>query len=675
MVERKIIKNLSELNQQLIGCHVIVQGKITSHVPPENSFKKNRPYKIYLADGTRAITLTFFLQQGAWLKKQYPPGAEMAISGILNQFQGEWQITHPEAAVAAPRIAEIPLVESIYPKSQNLPQKVIQRSMREAIKLLPDLPEWLPQAVMDKYQFLSWRDAIKKTHHPHHPDDLRPDSPAHMRLALDEILAWQLAIKKSRASQQPLAKPRQWILPAPQLFSTVDLPFNLTASQQQAIEDIEQDLASQKKMTRLLMGDVGSGKTIVAFYSMLRTVEKCLIEKTPMVQVALLAPTEILAEQHFRNFEQWLAPIKEKWGIKCLLLTGRLSKKEKEARREAIRAGDCHVVIGTHAIIQETIGFKNLRLLVIDEQQRFGVMQRLSLYQKSFSDDDTPPPDILLMTATPIPRTLSLLHFGDLDLSTLKEKPAGRQIVETAMVNEERLAEVIARLKKQIEAGSSVFWVCPLIEDSEVMDLPSAEARYELAKNYFNQEELALIHGQMRSSDKQKIIDDFKSGKVKLLIATTVIESGIDIPRATIIIIDHAEHFGLTQLHQLRGRVGRDQVFDKAGDNKAYCILLYRAPLSELSQKRLTAIKEHNDGFYLAEKDLEWRGGGQRYGLRQSGFDDFHFFDIFFHQELLATATQWADKIIADNLLDEEKYQILLALHDKDQSSHLLKAG
>ncbi|MDI9313241.1 MAG: ATP-dependent DNA helicase RecG [Hydrotalea sp.] len=672
IIERKMVEKLSDLNSNLVGQPVVVRGKITHHAAPETNFKKNRPYKIYLADGLRAVTLTFFFQQGAWLKKQYPPGAEMVVSGLLGEFQGEWQISHPDIALPIKRLAEVAMVETIYPKSQNLPQKVIQKSMRAALALVPPLPEWLPDDVIKKHNLPSWRDALQKIHQPKCDDDLLPQALPRLRLAMDEILAWQIAIKKSRAAQQPLTNRRSWLLPQATLFEKIDLPFTLTSDQQNVIKDLESDFASLKKMTRLLMGDVGSGKTMIALYAMVRTIEKSMLAgDKEIVQAALLAPTEILAEQHHRNFERWLKPL----GIKCVLLTGRFSKKEKDERKAMIKNGDYHIVIGTHAIIQEDVAFANLRLLVIDEQQRFGVLQRLALYQKSFSGDDAPPPDMLLMTATPIPRTLSLIQFGDLDLSTLKEKPAGRQIVETAMVSDDRLAEVIARLKKQIAAGASVFWVCPLIEDSDFMALPSAEARYELAKNYFAAEEVALIHGQMKSSDKQKIIDDFKSGRVKLLIATTVIESGIDIPRATIIIIDHAEHFGLTQLHQLRGRVGRDQIFDKNADNRAYCLLLYHAPLSDGAKKRLTAVKEHNDGFYLAERDLEWRGMGDRYGLRQSGFGDFYAFDLFFHNELLMAANQLADHIVTNNLLGLEKYQILLALYQKDRALELVKAG
>ena len=671
MIERKIVEKLSDLNMGLVGHHVVVCGKITSHVAPETNFKKNRPYKIYLADGTRAITLTFFLAKGAWLKKQYPPGASMAVSGVLTEFQGEWQISHPSMAVPLPRIADITLTSPIYPKSQQVPQKVIQKSVRAALALLPSLPEWLPSEVIKKHNLPGWAEALTHIHQPTNADDILPQSPARLRLAMDEILAWQIAIKKSRADQRPLAAKRSWLLPSATIFPKINLPWALTRDQQAACNDLDNDFASLKKMTRLLMGDVGSGKTMVALYAMVRAIEQSLQpnQSHNVSQAALLAPTEILAEQHYRNFERLLSPL----GIKCLLLTGRLSKKEKEERKNNIAQGDCHIVIGTHAIIQEDVAFANLRLLVIDEQQRFGVLQRLALYQKSFSD--APPPDLLLMTATPIPRTLSLIQFGDLDLSTLKEKPAGRQVIETAMVSDDRLAEVIARLKKQIAGGASVFWVCPLIEDSDIMDLPSAESRYALVKNYFAENEIALIHGQLKSSDKQKIIDDFKSGVVKLLIATTVIESGIDIPRATIIIIDHAEHFGLTQLHQLRGRVGRDQIFDKTADNRAYCLLLYHAPLSEGAKKRLTAVKDHNDGFYLAERDLEWRGMGDRYGLRQSGFGDFYAFDLFFHNELLMAANQLADQIVTQDLLGEEKYKILLALYQKDRALELVRAG
>ncbi|MGI9462265.1 MAG: ATP-dependent DNA helicase RecG [Alphaproteobacteria bacterium] len=671
IIERHIIPNLSEIKDHLLGQYVIVRGKIVSHLPPEHRFGKNRPYKIFLGDGGTTITLTFFIQQGGWLKKQYPEGADMVISGVLNRFQNEWQITHPDMAMPASQLHYIPLNESIYPKGQSLPQKVIQKSIKESLQLIPSLPEWLSPDIISQWQLPTWQDALQKIHNPKHPDDLLPQSPQKLRLAMDEILAWQLVMKKTLHEQKPMAEKRQWLLPTAKLFPSIEFPFSLTAGQTSAINDIENDLASLKQMTRLLMGDVGSGKTIIALYAMLRTVEKNFLENAPTIQAALLAPTEILAEQHFQNFQKWLSP----YGITPLLLTGRMGKKQKEEKRHLIQQGACHIVIGTHAIIQETILFYNLRLLVIDEQQRFGVMQRLSLYQKSFSGDAAAPPDILLMTATPIPRTLSLLHFGDLDLSLLKEKPPGRQVVETAMVNEDRLAEVIARLKKNIANGASVFWVCPLIEDSDFLNLPSAEARYELAKKYFDHHEIALIHGQMKSVDKQNIIDDFKHGKVKLLIATTVIESGIDIPNATIMVIDHAEHFGLTQLHQLRGRIGRDQIFANQHDNKAYCLLIYHAPLQDVARQRLHAIKQYNDGFYLAEKDLEWRGGGERYGLRQSGFDDFMFFDIFFHNQLLKTASQYADDIIENQLQDEEKIKILLALYEKDKAVDLVKAG
>lgn len=665
---------MTALKDDMIGQQIIVKGKVTHHVAKEEGFS-NRPYKIYLKDGTALLTVNYFRGQGEWLRRQYPPASCMVISGTLNRFQGEWQITHPSFALNAARAADIPRREPVYPASKNLPQRIIQKAVQEALAMLPSLPEWLPAWAVDKYTLPAWRDALTTLHQPTDMNDLAATSPAVMRLALDEMIAWQLAIKTARHGREQTALVRNWLLPKPTLFARIDLPFSLTTSQQEAIAEIEANLQSPHKMARLLMGDVGSGKTIIALYAMLRVVEKNFVAPAggKLHQAALLAPTEILAEQHYRNFDRWLRPL----GITPVLLTGRLNKKEREERRAMIEKGHCAIVVGTHALIQDDVTFANLRLTVIDEQQRFGVLQRLALYQKSLS------PDLLLMSATPIPRTLSLVAFGDLDISTLKEKPhqadGKRQVIETAIVNEDRLSEVMARVIERTNQGASVFWVCPLIEESELRDWPSAEARYAWAKKYFPENQLALLHGQMKPRDKQNIIDAFRRGEIKLLIATTVIENGIDIPRANIIIIDHANHFGLTQLHQLRGRVGRDQIqgsdTNQPQQQKAFCILLYHPPLGELAEKRLTAIKEHDDGFYLAEKDLEWRGMGDRYGLRQSGFGDFRFFDLFFHQELLRDATRIADDIIAHHQLEDEAIRLLLTLQEKDKAIGWVEAG
>lgn len=674
LLPQKILERVwyNEISKIQPNCYVIFQAKVTSHDNPLNNklqiYKKSKklPYRILVSDGTGVVELIYFQQKGDWLKRQYPIGAEFIISGYLENFQQRLQISHPDYILPPSRKQDLPLFEPIYPLTKNLPQKTLQKSMKQALAVIPALPEWLPQQLINKYQLPNWQQAMVKLHNPTHPDELNPASAALTRLALDEIIAWQLILRMAHYRQThqnfnvtERAELKNRILKKAKLFHKIPLPFKLTQNQNQVIDEIEKDLLSEKRMARLLMGDVGSGKTIIALYAMLRIVEKNQTSSNKQ-QVALLAPTEILAEQHFAYFTKLLQPL----GYHPLLLTGSHTKQQREDKLKTIASGQADIILGTHALMVEDVVFHNLQLLVIDEQQRFGVKQRMQLYQKGKF------PDLLLMSATPIPRSLSLVLYGDLEISVLKEKPFQTSNIKTAIMEQSRLNELMARLQQQTNAGKQAFWVCPLIETSDFVEMAAAEQRFGMAKNYFPIDQLALLHGRMPAKEKQQVINDFQLGKIKLLIATTVVETGIDIPKASIMIIDHAEHFGLAQLHQLRGRVGRD------GEN-AYTILLYKNPLNDKAKERLSLIKQSNDGFFLAEEDLRLRGAGDRYGLRQSGFYDFLFFEPLLHQSLLLDAKHFAEEVVTQDptLQQHAHLNLLLALNDKDRAIPYIQAG
>ena len=539
----------------------------------------------------------------------------------------------------------------------GLARKTLQRSVSLALERVPQMPEWQDLAWKKKQKYQSFNDALIAAHAPAGYQNLEPNDHARLRLAYDELLANQLALGLVRTHMRRAAGRTTSGTGGLRARLLEILPFSLTRSQVQSVEEILKDMATPERMMRLLQGDVGSGKTIVALLAMLTAVESG-------AQAAIMAPTEILTRQHFEMMED----LCQQLDVCIVVLTGRDTGKARTSALENIKTGKAQIIVGTHAIFQAGVDFKDLALAVIDEQHRFGVHQRLALQEKAGGAHAL---DLLVMTATPIPRTLTLTIYGDMEVSKLLEKPAGRLPVDTRVLPIGRLSEVTQRLRSTIEQGAQVYWVCPLVEDSELLELTSAEQRYESLKSLFG-DRVGLIHGRMKGEEKDSVMEKFRDRHLSILVATTVIEVGVDVPNATIMIIEHAERFGLAQLHQLRGRVGR-------GGSKSSCLLLYQSPLSETATKRLKIMRETEDGFLIAEEDLKLRGTGELLGTRQSGFAQFHIADLDAHSQLLSAARDDATMIIAkDARLETERgkaLRILLYLFERNEAIKLLHAG
>lgn len=533
------------------GAIVTITGRVDRHqpAPPRTS----QPYRIFLHDDTGELALTFFRVKGNWLEKALPVDETVTVSGKIDWFNGRPSMVHPDYMVRAAEAENLPLVEPIYPLTAGLSARMLRKSIEAALPRIPDFPEWIDGALPEKQSFASARDCFLALHEPRDQTDLDPQAPARRRLAYDEFLAGQLSLSLVRQRLRKVAGTP--VHATGKLSNPVRdaLPFSLTVSQATAIGEVLKDMAGTERMLRLLQGDVGSGKTAVALMSMLAAVEAG-------GQAVLMAPTEILARQHFATLSKMAAPA----GVTIDVLTGRTKGRERDAILERIASGETQLVIGTHALFQETVIYKNLLLAVVDEQHRFGVHQRLRLTAKGIS------PHMLVMTATPIPRTLVLAAFGDMDVSKLTEKPAGRKPIQTVTVSMERTGEIVSRLHKALGEGKRAYWICPLVEESDASDLMSVDERFQTLKSHFGSQ-VGLVHGRMNGAEKDAIMLAFKNGEIQLLVATTVVEVGVDVPDATIMVIEHAERFGLAQLHQLRGRVGR-------GDEASTCILLYKAP-------------------------------------------------------------------------------------------------
>lgn len=626
---------------------------IDRHLPPPAG-KPHIPHRVLAHDETGEIQLVYFHAQGGWVEKLLPVGEERYVSGTIGFFQGEKQITHPDYVVEVDRFETLPLVEPVYPLTHGLSAKALVKLVRQVVDTLPELPEWIPEERLAQFKWPSFAAAMRSAHIPEHPDDAQLWSPGRQRLAYDEYLAGQLALLIVRSQ---LVAPRGIARRFNGLITSrveAALPYTLTAGQQQAVADIRADLAAPERMSRLLQGDVGAGKTVVALMAMAAMAESG-------AQSALMTPTEILATQHYRS----LKPICEAAGLGIVLLTGKMSAAERRTALAAIAAGEVQIVVGTHALFQSTVAFADLGLVVVDEQHRFGVHQRLALSDKGAHAD------LLVMTATPIPRTLVLTHFGDMAVSVLREKPRGRQPIDTAVVSSSEYGRVVQRLRTRVAEGAQAFWVCPLVEESEVLDVTAAEDRYaELRKSFGD--EVVLIHGRMSAADKDAAMAQFQRNEAKILVATTVIEVGVDVPNASIMIIEHAERFGLAQLHQLRGRVGR-------GSQRSACLLLYKEPLSETAKARLETIKSTEDGFEIAERDLELRGQGDLLGTRQSGMPGYHLAVPDVHRHLLEWAHDDAKSALTRNPgltgPEGEALRTLLYLFRKDLALPLLRAG
>lgn len=600
------------------GALATLRVRVLAHEPPRTP---RLPYRVRAEDDTGAVSLVFFHAKDDYLKRTLPVGAERVISGTVERFRGDTQMTHPDYIVTPEEAHTVLRVEPVYRLTAGLGLKPLHKAVTAALARAPALPEWLDPAFKARQNWPDWRAALEAAHHPTDADALSPHHPVRARLAYDELLANQIAIalvrrrlrRRGGTPKHGDGRLRRAIEAA--------LPFALTGSQQAAVADIVADMAGPHRMARLLQGDVGSGKTIVALLAMANAIEAG-------TQAVLMAPTEILARQH----EATIRPLAEAAGLDTVLLTGREKGKARTAILEKLADGGATVAIGTHAVFEKDVAFKNLGLAVIDEQHRFGVHQRLQLTSKGEAVD------LLVMTATPIPRTLTLTAYGDLDVSRLLEKPAGRKPIDTRTVPLDRLGEVIGAVRRAVADGARVYWVCPLVEESELSDLAAAKDRYADLSNIPGLR-MGLVHGRMRGAEKDAAMDDFASGRIDILVATTVIEVGVDVPEATLMVIEHAERFGLAQLHQLRGRVGR-------GERPSTCLLLFAKPLGPTAKARLKTMRESDDGFRIAEEDLRLRGAGEVLGTRQSGLPEFRLADLDAHRDLLAAAADDAKLIV-----------------------------
>ncbi len=649
-VDRRNQPKLSEVRPETV---VTVAVTVDRHRPPPPN-RPRAPYNIDTYDDTNTLMITYFNARKDYLQKLFPEGELRYVSGIATFYDGHLQMVHPDRVVDAAGLARLPLIDPVYPLTEGLHPNQVRKAVDLALERVPQLPEWQDQAWLDRNRYPAFAEALRSIHRPDTPEDLTPESAAWSRLAYDELLAGQLALALLRAHMRQ--RPGHGSGAEGRLRARIvaALPYALTPSQERAVTDIVADLAQPHRMLRLLHGDVGSGKTVVALLSAATVIEAGR-------QAALMAPTEILARQHFAT----IAPLAAAANIRVAILTGRERGRDRPEILSALAAGDIDLIVGTHALFQDDVAFRDLALAIVDEQHRFGVHQRLALARKGEAVD------LLVLTATPIPRTLVLTYFGDMDVSELREKPAGRQRVDTRAVPLERLSEVTDAVARALDEGRRVYWVCPLVEESETIDLAAAEERYAALKKRFGQL-VDLIHGRMRGPDKDRAMERFAKGETRLLVATTVIEVGVDVPEASVMVIEHAERFGLAQLHQLRGRIGR-------GAERSTCLLLYKAPLGPTAKARLAILRDTDDGFRIAEEDLKLRGEGDVLGTRQSGMPGFRIARIDVHGKLLAAARDDATLMLSrDPTLKTprgEALRDLLYLFARDEAIRLLGAG
>ncbi|MFY9958602.1 ATP-dependent DNA helicase RecG [Bradyrhizobium sp.] len=636
------------------GTMVTLEVTVDRHRPPPRNSRA--PYLVYASDDTGDVVLTYFRSLPGYVEKLLPVGSRRYVSGTLQMYDGVPQIVHPDRVVDEAAFAKLSGIDPVYPLTEGLALGSLRRAMALALQKLPTLPEWISPEIIRRCKFPPIKEALSRVHVPLELTDILPDGPFWSRLAFDELLAGQLALALVRAQ---LRRPtgdrhagdghlRNRIIDA--------LPYALTSSQRQAAAAIAEDLRQPVRMLRLLQGDVGSGKTVVALLAAAAVIE---VGK----QAALMAPTEILARQHIKT-----VALADRAGLRVAILTGREKGKERRDILERLEAGEIDLLVGTHALIQDDVVFKSLALAVVDEQHRFGVRERLALTAKGDAVD------VLVLSATPIPRTLVLTYFGDMDVSELREKPAGRQPIDTRAVPDSRLGEITDAIGRALSAGKLVYWICPLVEESEAEGtdhLTNATKRFESLQKRFG-DKVGLVHGQMKGAEKDRVMAQFASGEIGLLVATTVVEVGVDVPAATIMVIENAERFGLAQLHQLRGRIGR-------GSESSTCLLLYHEPLGEMSKARLNVIRETTDGFRIAEEDLKLRGEGDVLGIRQSGLPGYRIARSDVHGQLIAQARDEALRIMKDNpkLKGErgEALRCLLYLFERDEAIPLIGAG
>lgn len=648
LLDRAAVASIAEAPE---GKVVTLTVRVDGHAPP---VQRNRPYRVRCTDASGMMELVFFHIKGDWLERRLPVGRMVVVSGKAERFNGMLQITHPDHFSPVEEGAPPLEIEPVYPLTGGLNPKPLRTAIQAALERAPPLAEWQDPAWLERQRWPDWKTAIAAAHHPASAVEMEPMSPVRARLAYDELLANQLALALVRWHQRRLSGRstagdghlRDKVRAA--------LPYSLTGSQTAALAEIDADMAAPERMLRLLQGDVGSGKTIVALMAMLTAVESG-------AQAALMAPTEILARQHAES----LAPLAEAAGVRLALLTGRDKGRARQALLDRLAAGEIDIVVGTHALFQDDVTFRDLALIIIDEQHKFGVHQRLALAAKGHGVDT------LVMTATPIPRTLTLTAYGDMDVSRLTEKPPGRQPIVTRTASADRLEEVIERVAAATAKGQRVYWVCPLVDESEQVDLAAATLRHATLVERLG-DRVGLVHGKMKGPDKDAVMARFASGELNVLVATTVIEVGVNVPEATIMVVEHAERFGLAQLHQLRGRVGR-------GDRPSACLLIHYPPVGEAARARLDTMTATEDGFLIAEKDLELRGAGEVLGTRQSGLPEFRLADLTQHADLLAVARDDAALVMErDPELKTprgEALRVLLYLFERDAAVRYLRSG
>jgi len=630
---------------------VTVEVEVGNHLPPRT---KGKPYRINVRDSQLEFQLVYFHARGDYLAKLLPSGHRRVISGKVELFDGIAQMVHPDHVLRVEEAGDLPAFEPVYPLTAGITQKQVAKAVASTLARAPRLPEWIDGPLLAREGWPDWATAIRKVHGPESPADLAPTDPARQRLAYDELFAHQLTLSLARAAMRRGKGQVTRGTGVLQKKVLASLPYRPTGAQTRAVAEIAQDMESPLRMNRLLQGDVGAGKTLVGFLSLLIAVEAG-------GQGVMMAPTEILARQHHEG----LAPMAAAAGVRLALLTGRDKGAERAAKLADLAAGRIDILVGTHAVFQKDVHFHDLRLAIVDEQHRFGVAQRMELGAKG------PATDTLVMTATPIPRSLALASYGDMDVSVLDEKPAGRKPIRTALVSTARMEEVVAHLRQAVAEGRQAYWVCPLVEESEVLDYASAEARFAHLRAALG-DRVGLVHGQMPPAEKDAAMARFVAGETQVLVATTVIEVGVNVPNASIMVVERAETFGLAQLHQLRGRVGR-------GTAESTCLLMYQAPLSEGGERRLKVLRDTEDGFRIAEEDLAMRGAGDLIGTAQSGLPRFRVADLERQGALMAIAQTDARRLLADDpTLSTPRgkaARMLLWLLEQDRAIRLLSVG
>ena len=631
-------------------CTVTVEVEVGSHFPPRGK----GPYRISVRDSGLEFQVVFFHARGDFLQKLLPTGQKRLISGKVELFDGIAQMVHPDHVLRVEEAGELPLFEPVYPLVAGITQRLVARAALGAIARTPPLNEWIDPHFLAQNGWPNWRDAVVAAHAPTDQAGLADTHPARQRLAYDELFAHQLTLSLARALHRRSVGVASIGTGMMQARVLASLPYVPTAAQTRAVGEIVADMAAPLRMNRLLQGDVGSGKTLVAFMALLVAVESG-------GQGVMMAPTEILARQH----RDGLIDLAAATGVRLEILTGRDKGAERESKLAALRDGRIAILVGTHAVFQKDVIFHDLRLAVVDEQHRFGVAQRMELGAKGQAVD------VLVMTATPIPRSLALASYGDMDVSVLDEKPAGRRAIRTALIPTARLDEVVAHLVQAVAEGRQAYWVCPLVEESEVLDYASTEARFAALRAVLG-DRVGLVHGQMPPVEKDAAMARFVAGQTAVLVATTVIEVGVNVPNASIMVIERAESFGLAQLHQLRGRVGRGAV-------QSTCLLLYQAPLSESGERRLKTIRDTEDGFKISEADLSMRGAGDLIGVAQSWLPRFRVADLERQAGLMAVAQSDARALLA---LDPDlsgprggAARLLLWLLDQYRAIRLISVG